>query len=186
VRLAGCDLACTYCDTPAARDPSAGQVMDVPQIVAQIEKAPLPWVQVTGGEPLLQADGVNALAAALIGRGYEVILETSGAYPIETLHPRISKIVDLKTPGSGMADRMHWANVEHLSMSDEVKFVLTSREDYEWAKACVERHGLLERASVLFGAAAPKLDLALVAQWILMDRLPVRLNLQIHKWLGLP
>ncbi len=186
VRLAGCDLACAYCDTPAARDPAAGRVATVESLVAAVEAAPLPWVLITGGEPLLQAAEVNRLADALIGRGREVLVETSGAHPIDLVDPRCVRIVDLKTPGSGMADRMCRRNVDLLTERDEVKFVLTGRADYEWAKEVVERHGLLGRATVLFGPAAPMLEPRVLAGWILEDRLPVRLNVQLHKVLGLP
>ena len=198
VRLAGCDLACAYCDTPAARDAAAGRAASVESLVEEIDAAPLPWVLITGGEPLLQAAEVNRLADALIGRGCaghgppgrgrarEVLVETSGAHPIDLLDPRCVRIVDLKTPGSGMADRTCWRNVDLLTERDEVKFVLTGRADYEWAKDVVRQHGLLDRATVLFGAAAPALEPRALAGWILEDRLPVRLNVQLHKVLGLP
>ena len=186
VRLAGCDLACAYCDTPAARDPAAGRRMAVEEVLAAVAAPPLPWVAVTGGEPLLQAAEVNALIASLAAAGRQVLLETSGAHPIGVLDPRAVRIVDVKTPGSGMADRMHWPNLDLVRPGDEVKFVLAGREDYEWAKSVVARHGLAGRTTVLFGPAAPLLDAASLARWILDDGLPVRLNLQLHKLLGLP
>jgi 7-carboxy-7-deazaguanine synthase len=187
VRLAGCDLACSYCDTPAARDPSAGRDMAVQTIIETIEAGgALPWVLLTGGEPLLQHAQTNLLARALIDRGYEVLVETSGAHPIDLLDARARRIVDVKTPGSGMADRNDWRNMALLAPEDEVKFVLTDRKDYEWAKDVVERYSLLDRAAVLFGAATPNQELRAVAEWILQDLLPVRLNLQAHKWLHLP
>jgi 7-carboxy-7-deazaguanine synthase len=186
VRLAGCDLACAYCDTPAARDPAAGRRMTVAEVLATVAAPPLPWVAVTGGEPLLQAAEVNALLAALLDRGRQVLVETGGAHPIDALDPRAVRIVDVKTPGSGMAGRMLWRNLDLVRPSDEVKFVLTGRDDYEWAKSVVARHGLAGRTTVLFGAAVPLLDAASLARWILDDGLPVRLNLQLHKLLGLP
>jgi 7-carboxy-7-deazaguanine synthase len=186
VRLAGCDLACAYCDTPAARDPAAGRGMTVEEVLAAVALPALPWVAVTGGEPLLQAAEVNALIAALLDRGRQVLVETSGAHPIDALDPRVVRIVDVKTPGSGMAARMLWRNLDLVRPSDEVKFVLTGREDYEWAKSVVARHGLVGRTTVLFGAAAPLLAPAALARWILDDGLPMRLNLQLHKLLGLP
>ena len=186
VRLAGCDLACAYCDTPAARDPAAGRRMAVAEVLAAVAAPPLPWVAVTGGEPLLQAAEVNALIAALLDRGRQVLVETGGAHPIDSLDPRAVRIVDTKTPGSGMAERMLWRNLDLVRPSDEVKFVLTGRDDYEWAKSVVARHGLAGRTTVLFGPAAPMLDAASLARWILDDGLPVRLNLQLHKLLGLP
>jgi len=129
---------------------------------------------------------VNALIAALIEDGRTVLVETSGAHPLEALDGRAVRIVDVKTPGSGMADRTHWANLEHLGPSDEVKLVLTGRADYDWAKAAVDRCGLLEKAPVLLSAAQPALEPRLLADWILEDALPVRLNLQIQKYLRLP
>jgi len=186
VRLAGCDLACAYCDTPAARDPDAGRRMAVEEVLAAVAAPPLLWVAVTGGEPLLQAAEVNALIAALLDRGRQVLVETGGAHPIDSLDPRAVRIVDVKTPGSGMAGRMLWRNLDLVRPGDEVKFVLTGRDDYEWAKTIVARHGLAGRTTVLFGPAAPLLDAASLARWILDDGLPVRLNLQLHKLLGLP
>ena len=186
VRLAGCDLACAYCDTPAARDPRAGREMSVEAVVEAGAAAPLPWVLITGGEPLLQAAETGRLAEALLARGREVLIETSGAHPIDALDPRVVRIVDFKTPGSGMADRTWWHNVDLLTPRDEVKFVLTGRADYDWAKEVVRRHDLPDRVAVLFGAAAPMLSPRVLAEWILADRLPVRLNVQLHKVLGLP
>jgi len=187
VRVAGCDLACAYCDTSAARDPAAGHAVSVEALVREMAAAPLPAVLITGGEPLLQADEVNRLAAALLADGREVLLETSGAHAVDLVaDPRVVRIVDFKTPGSGMADRMCPRNVDLLTPRDEAKFVLTGRADYEWARTFVERHDLIGRTTVLFGAAAPALEPRTLAEWILDDRLPVRLNVQLHKWLGLP
>ncbi|MFO8014961.1 MAG: 7-carboxy-7-deazaguanine synthase QueE [Phycisphaerae bacterium] len=185
VRLAGCDLACTYCDTAAARNPSAGRQMAVPEVVAALPSPPLPWVAVTGGEPLLQLDEVNALVAALADTGRRVLVETCGAHPVAALDARAVRILDVKTPGSGMADRMVWANLDRLRPTDEVKFVLTGRADYEWACRVVDRHNLAARTVVLMGPARPSLEAATVAKWLLADGRPVRLNLQIHKDLGL-
>jgi len=186
VRVAGCDLSCVYCDTPEARRPDAGREMSVPEILDAVARPPLPYCMITGGEPLLQLDEVNALAAALIDRGCEVLIETSGAHPIEDTEPRARRIVDIKTPGSGMAGRNYWLNLERLTESDEAKFVLTDRRDYEWAKDVVARHRLLEQTAVLFGPARGYLGPNELARWIVEDGLPVRLNLQIHKSLGLP
>ncbi len=185
VRLAGCDLACTYCDTPAARDPSAGREMSAAQVVAALPWPALPWVVITGGEPLLQLEEVNALVATLAETGRRTLVETSGAHPVEGLDERSVRVLDVKTPGSGMAERMCWANLERLRPADDVKFVLTGRADYEWARGVVERRGLSARAVVLFGPAGPGLDGGTVARWLLEDGLPVRLNLQLHKDLGL-
>jgi len=185
VRLAGCRLDCSYCDTPEARDPKAGREMTVEEVLAALPSPALPWCMITGGEPLLQMDEVNALVAALDDSGRRTQVETSGAHSVEGLDERAVRVLDVKTPGSGMADRMIWANLDYLRPTDEVKFVLTGRDDYEWARSVVERHGLAERAVVLFGPARPHLDAGTVARWLLEDGLRVRLNLQLHKDLGL-
>ena len=186
VRVAGCDLACSYCDTPDARPTDAGREMTIAQVLAALPRPPLAEVMITGGEPLLQPQDVNALVVELVCRGHEVMVETSGAHPIDLLDARARRIVDIKTPGSGMADRMDWRNLERLTSRDEVKFILTGRPDYDWAKEVVESHGLLARCPVLFGAARPLLDPKALAGWLIEDALAVRLNLQIHKMLGLP
>jgi len=186
VRLAGCDLACTYCDTAAARDPAAGRAMTIAEVLAAIATPALPHVAITGGEPMQQVAEVNALIAALASAGRKILVETNGAHPIDALDPRAVRIVDVKTPGSGMAERMCRRNLELVTARDEVKFVLTGRADYDWAKGVLVRHRLAGRTTVLFGAAAPMLDPATLARWILDDGLPVRLNIQLHKLLGLP
>jgi len=186
VRLAGCDLACTYCDTAAARDPAAGRAMTIAEVLAAIATPALPHVAITGGEPMHQVAEVNALIAALASAGRKILVETNGAHPIDALDPRAVRIVDVKTPGSGMAARMCRRNLELVTARDEVKFVLTGRADYDWAKGVLVRHRLADRTTVLFGAAAPRLDPATLARWILDDGLPVRLNIQLHKLLGLP
>jgi len=186
VRVAGCDMACLYCDTPAARDPKAGRDMAVADVLDAIAAPPLPWCMITGGEPMLQVEEVNGLAAALAERGVEVLIETSGGHPIERLESRARRIVDVKTPGSGMHDRMHWPNLERLRPTDEVKFVLTGRADYEWAKEAAVRHGLLGRVPALFSPAEPQLAARDLARWLVEDAFPARLNIQIHKILGLP
>jgi len=186
VRLAGCPLACTYCDTPAARDRSAGREMTAGEVLSAFPKPPLEWVVVTGGEPLLQLDAVNALVAALDETGRRTLVETCGAVSTADLDERAVRILDVKTPGSGMADRMDRSNLDRLRPGDEVKFVLTNRADYEWARDLVAEWRLTERSEVLFGPAHPLLSVRHVADWILTDGLNVRLNLQIHKDLGLP
>jgi 7-carboxy-7-deazaguanine synthase len=186
VRLAGCDLECSYCDTPAARDRRAGRDMTIEEVLAATAGPPRGWCMITGGEPLLQLEAVNALVAALAGRGDQVLVETSGAHPTDRLHPAARRIVDVKTPGSGMAGRMHGPNFTRLRPQDEAKFVLTGRADYDWAKRFLAARGGLAPATVLFGAAQPALDPKALARWIVEDGLPVRLNLQIHKVLGLP
>jgi 7-carboxy-7-deazaguanine synthase len=133
-----------------------------------------------------QVAAVNAIIAPLVSADREVLVETNGAHPIDALDPRAVRIVDVKTPGSGMADRMCLRNLDLVTPRDEVKFVLTGRKDYDWSKDVLARHRLAGRTTVLFGAAAPLLDSATLARWILDDGLPVRLNVQLHKMLGLP
>jgi 7-carboxy-7-deazaguanine synthase len=186
VRLAGCDLRCSYCDTARARDPETGRSMTVDEVLAAIAAPALPHVAITGGEPMHQVAEVNALITALATAGREVLVETNGAHPIDALDPRAVRIVDVKTPGSGMADRVCWRNLDLVTSRDEVKFILTGRKDYDWSKDVLDRHRLAARTTVLFGAAAPLLDSATLARWILDDGLPVRLNVQLHKMLGLP
>jgi len=201
VRLSGCDLACAYCDTVPARDPAAGREMSVAEVLAAVAAPPLPWVAITGGEPLLQVREVNALIAALLEakgsgplrlkgpdpfRGRGALVETSGAHAVDALDPRAVRIVDVKTPGSGMVERMAWRNLDLVRPEDEVKFVLTGREDYEWAKGVAARHALLGRTTVLFSPAEPSLPATDLARWVIADGLAVRLNFQIHKYLRLP
>ena len=160
--------------------------MTVAAVLAALPSPPVRFVEITGGEPMLQLAEVNALTAALIELDRTVLIETSGAHPVEGLDARAVRIVDVKAPGSGMADRMCWANLDPLTPRDEVKFVLTDRADYDWAKQVVARCRLADRAVVLFSPAAPGLPAAALARWMIDDALPVRLNLQIHKHLRLP
>jgi 7-carboxy-7-deazaguanine synthase len=186
VRLAGCDLECSYCDTARARDPEAGREMAVTEVLEALASPPLLWTAITGGEPILQLAAVNDLVAALIEGNHQVLVETSGAHPVGGLDERAVRILDCKTPGSGMAGRMMAENLELLRPMDEVKFVLTGREDYAWARKVVEANALALRTTVLFSPALPGLSAQTLARWIVDDGLPVRLNVQIHKLLDLP
>jgi 7-carboxy-7-deazaguanine synthase len=186
VRLAGCDLACAYCDTADARDFAAGRNMTVAEVLAALPQPPLEWLEITGGEPAHQAVEVNQLVAALIDGGRRVMIETNGAHPIDLFDSRAIRIVDVKTPGSGMAHRNCWRNLELLTPQDEVKFVLTGRADYDWAKEVFAQHRLAQKSAVLFSPVAPGLEPRTLAEWIVADALPARLNLQIHKILKLP
>lgn len=184
VRTTACDLRCTYCDTEYAF--YQGKKMTLLEVYDAILAMNVPLIEVTGGEPLLQKN-VLPLMAAFCDAGKTVLIETSGAHDISGIDPRVHRIMDLKTPSSGMCDRNLFANIEHLALRDEVKFVLGSREDYEWAREQIRTHGLVQRVgavllSVVFGKLAPK-D---VVEWILEDGLPVRFQLQMHKFIWEP
>lgn len=183
VRLAGCNLDCRYCDTPAAR--TGGRAMSVDEVVAAVAAFGCPLVEITGGEPLLQA-GVPELCRRLLADGRRVLLETNGSLPLDVVDGRVVRIMDVKTPGSGMAQRMRAENLDQLRPPDQLKFVLIDRADYEWAREYLTTHSLPAGVEVLFAPATPGLSAADLARWILEDRLPVRLQIQLHKHLGLP
>lgn len=178
LRLTGCPLRCSWCDTTYAYD--EGALRDVADVVADALAFPARLVAVTGGEPLAQR-ATLALLTALCDAGRTVLLETSGALDITRVDPRVCRIVDVKCPGSGMQDRNRWQNLEILRPHDEVKFVLASRLDYEYARDVVRRHDLAARCPVLFGPVSGAVDPRDLAAWILEDALAVRLQLQIHK-----
>ncbi len=180
VRLTGCPLRCTYCDTSYAFH--GGQWMTLDEILNTVTAHGVRPVCVTGGEPLAQRH-CFALLEALCDRGHEVSLETSGALPLIDVDPRVRKVVDVKTPGSGESGRNRWENLAHLSPGDQLKFVICDREDYLWSRRILEAHGMAERCEVLFSPCWGRQDPAELAQWILDDRLPVRLQLQLHKLL---
>jgi 7-carboxy-7-deazaguanine synthase len=180
VRLSGCPLRCVYCDTAYAF--KNGLWMELAEILTQVAQYGARYVTVTGGEPLAQPD-CPALLTALCNAGYEVSLETSGALDIATVDPRVSRILDLKTPGSGEHSKNLYANLDHLTPQDQVKFVLCDAQDYAWAKAALIEHKIPARCEVLFSPVADRLIPRELAEWILRDRLPVRLQLQLHKLL---
>lgn len=180
VRLTGCPLRCGYCDTAYAFH--GGRMMDVDAVLAEVAAFDAHWVTVTGGEPLAQRACLDLLRA-LCDAGRSVSLETSGAIDISAVDPRVSTILDIKTPGSGEAARNLWQNLDRLDRQDEVKFVLCSEADYEWAKAMLETHAIAARCPVLFSPSFQQLPAARLAEWILRDRLPVRMQVQLHKQL---
>ncbi|MBZ0105339.1 MAG: 7-carboxy-7-deazaguanine synthase QueE [Sulfuricella denitrificans] len=180
VRLTGCPLRCGYCDTSYAFD--EGESMDVSSILDQVAAYAPRYVTVTGGEPLAQKE-CPALLSALCDAGYSVSLETSGALDISKVDPRVSRIVDVKTPGSGEVAKNRWANLALLTPHDELKFVICDVADYEWARQQVQDHQLSARCPVLFSPVAGSLEPAQLADWILRDRLDVRFQLQLHKLL---
>ncbi|HEY7776597.1 MAG TPA: 7-carboxy-7-deazaguanine synthase QueE [Kineobactrum sp.] len=181
VRLTGCPLRCVYCDTAYAF--SGGEMQSLGQIVAAVATYQPRYVTVTGGEPLAQKNCLPLLAA-LCDAGYEVSLETSGALPVAGVDPRVCKVLDLKTPASAECHRNDYSNIALLTLHDQVKFVICDREDYEWARFKLDEYQLPGRVSdVLFSPSHGQLHGRDLAQWILDDRLPVRLQLQLHKLL---
>jgi len=178
VRLTGCPLRCVWCDTEYAFH--GGETRGVGDVVEEVLRHGLAHVCVTGGEPLAQK-GCLALMTALCDAGLSVSLETSGALDIAAVDPRVSRIMDLKAPGSGEVDRNRWDNIGQLNERDEVKIVLAGEADYDWAKAHIAEHRLAQRCAVLLSPVQGKLDPAELAQWIVRDRLPVRFQLQLHK-----
>ncbi|MFN4148128.1 MAG: 7-carboxy-7-deazaguanine synthase QueE [Rhodocyclaceae bacterium] len=187
IRLSGCPLRCVWCDTTYAF--SGGETLPLTTILERVAAFGCSTVCVTGGEPLAQAE-CTTLLTALCDGGYSVSLETSGALDIADVDPRVSRIVDVKAPGSGEVEKNRWENLAHLRPSDELKFVLASRADYEWAKEVLQgryaksalagRH-LAEICPVSFSPVADRLNPTQLAEWILTDRLPVRFQLQLHK-----
>lgn len=183
VRLTGCPLRCTWCDTAYAFH--EGQDDSVDDVLAKVHSYGCRLVEVTGGEPLAQPESLP-LMARLCDAGYTVLLETSGAIDIAPVDPRVHVILDVKCPGSDMTDRMHWPNLSRLAAKDEAKFVLADRADYDWARETLARYDLADRCTVLFSPVFGSLDLRELAEWILADRLPVRFQLQMHKYIWAP
>jgi len=178
VRLTGCPLRCTYCDTAYAF--YGGEWHDQAAVLDQVASFGVRHVCVTGGEPLAQK-GCVPLLAALCDAGYAVSLETSGAMDISPVDPRVARVVDIKTPGSAEVDRNRWENLDHLAGRDQLKFVICGRADYEWSRAQVVERDLTRRAMVLFSPSAKEVPATELADWIIADRLPVRFQLQLHK-----
>jgi 7-carboxy-7-deazaguanine synthase len=180
VRLTGCPLRCGYCDTEYAF--YGGEVMTLAAIMAQVAAHQARYVTVTGGEPLAQKNCL-LLLRELCDAGYLVSLETSGALDVSEADPRVSKILDIKTPGSGEVEKNLWSNLAHLTPQDEIKFVLCDEQDYQWAVEQLRKRNLAAICQVLFSPAYRKLAEPTLADWILRDRLPVRMQIQLHKHL---
>lgn len=180
VRLTGCPLRCGYCDTEYAFH--GGEKMDLDEIVAKVAAFNPRYVCVTGGEPLAQPNCIPLLTA-LCDRGYEVSLETSGAMDISKVDKRVSRVMDLKTPGSGEETKNRYENIELLNTHDQLKFVVCHRDDYDWAKQKLQQHQLNERCEVLFSPIHGQLQPAELAEWVVEDNLPVRMQIQMHKYL---
>jgi 7-carboxy-7-deazaguanine synthase len=178
VRLTGCPLRCTWCDTDYAF--SGGETMTLGDVLIEVAKHGARQVCVTGGEPLAQK-ACQPLLTALCDAGYSVSLETSGALDIAAIDPRVSRIMDLKAPASGESDKNLWDNLARLNAQDEIKIVLADKADYEWARQAIRERKLDAICPVLLSPVAGKLDPRLLAEWVLHDRLPVRMQLQLHK-----
>jgi 7-carboxy-7-deazaguanine synthase len=184
VRLTACDLRCSWCDTPYAF--TEGQKMSLEEVVERVRSYGCDVVEITGGEPLLQKE-VYPLMERLLHEGRTVMIETGGHVSAEQVPAGVIRVIDVKCPGSGEAGKMHWANLDQLRPSDEIKFVLKDRADYDYARNVVARHELILRcAAVLFSPVHGVLDAKQLAEWILADRLAVRLQLQGHKYIWDP
>lgn len=181
VRLTGCPLRCGYCDTAYAFH--GGQSMGLDDILAQVARYTPRYVTVTGGEPLAQPESLE-LMARLSDAGYQVSLETGGALDIAGVDARVSVVMDLKTPGSGEVEKNRYANIDHLARKDQVKFVICDRADYDWSRNKLEEYSLDRRCGeVLFSPSYEQMNPTALAEWILQDRLPVRMQMQMHKLL---
>jgi 7-carboxy-7-deazaguanine synthase len=180
IRLSGCPMRCHYCDTAYAFQ--GGSMMTIDEIIKTIKKYDTPYVTVTGGEPLAQKE-VLSLLKVLADQNYEVSLETGGGLSIKEVDPRIKIILDIKTPESGEEKKNHWDNLNLIHSKDEIKFVLCSREDYDWAKKILNQYKLAEKCDVLFSPVYQKLNTTNLGNWILEDQRPVRMQIQLHKLL---
>jgi 7-carboxy-7-deazaguanine synthase len=178
IRLTGCNLRCTWCDTEYAFH--EGKTKSVQDIMDAIEPLGVPLVEITGGEPLLQ-DEVYDLMNALLAKNYQVLMETGGGVSVAKVPQQVIKILDVKCPGSGEASQNLWDNLNYLNPHDEVKFVLADRTDYEWSRDVLQQHDIPNKAKVLFSPVYDRLDLKELAAWVLEDNLPVRVQTQLHK-----
>ena len=183
VRLTYCSLRCEWCDSEYAFYEGVERSLD--DILAIVDGYGCSLVEVTGGEPLIQKE-TTTLLQHLLDRGYEVLLETSGAWPVEMVPDGVKIIMDLKAPGSGMAHKNRWENLRYLDGDDEIKFVIRDRADFDWARSVVAEHDLTSRHAVLFSPVFGDLEPRQLAEWILAERLPVRMQLQIHKFIWSP
>ncbi|OGT88176.1 MAG: 7-carboxy-7-deazaguanine synthase QueE [Gammaproteobacteria bacterium RIFOXYA12_FULL_61_12] len=180
IRLSGCPLRCTYCDTPYAF--KGGDLLSIDDILCRAARFGCRYVTVTGGEPLAQK-GCLALLKELAGEGYEVSLETSGVLDIAEVDPRVSRVMDLKTPGSGEVGKNRFENIQHLNRNDQLKFVICDRPDYDWAREQIAHWRLADRCEILVSPAAGQQEARELAEWVLVDRLPVRFQIQLHRLL---
>ena len=183
VRLTYCNLRCTYCDTEYAF--YEGKDYTIEQILTEVKKYQCKLVEVTGGEPLVQEE-CNVLMKTLCDDGYDVMLETGGSLPIKNVDSRVKIIMDLKCPSSGMIKKNLYENIDSIKSTDEIKFVIGSREDYEWCKEIIKKYDLTNKCNVLFSVVFGELEPVMLVEWILEDKLKVRFQLQMHKFIWDP
>jgi len=184
VRTAGCSLRCTYCDTGYAIPKDSGGEMPLEQVIETVESLGTDLVEVTGGEPLEQEE-TPELCRRLLKMGSTVLIETGGHMPIETLPEGVIRVLDIKTPGR-MTRKNRWENLNHLNPKDEIKFVITSREDFEWAVTVCREHNLFARQTVIFSPGFTELQPLDLARWVLQENIPARMQLQMHKYIWSP
>lgn len=180
VRMTGCNLRCVYCDTTYAYE--EGIEMSEDEIIERVKSCGIKLVEITGGEPLMQRKSLS-LMGKLLDAGFIVLLETNGSESIKDVDKRVIIIMDIKTPQSGMFDKMDLTNLKHLKPRDEVKFVVTDREDYEWVKEFIKDYALADKCKILLSPTYGSLSAESLSQWIIEDKLPVRLNVQLHKYI---
>jgi 7-carboxy-7-deazaguanine synthase len=180
VRLTGCNLRCSYCDTRYAYEEGGDYTPD--EVITEVRKRAIQRVVITGGEPLLQ-DETGMLCSRLLDAGFTVLLETNGSILIKDVDPRVHRILDIKCPGSGMDNCMNFKNIDYLSERDEVKFVITDRKDFTWTLEILTRYALQGRVQILFSPFHEQLPLRELAAWILEEKLNVRMQLQIHRYI---
>ena len=180
IRLAGCNLRCAYCDTVKAQLSSAGTDRSIGSLIAEAEHSGLKLVEITGGEPMLQ-EGTPELCRRLLERGFEVLIETNGSVDLAPVPPGVRRIIDWKTPCSGETEKMFEANFRSLRPGDEVKFVVADRRDYDAARDAIRRFGIAGKTTLLFAPVFGRISPRTLVEWMLADRVPARLNLQLHK-----
>ena len=178
VRLTYCNLRCKYCDTEYAF--YEGKELSIEEIISGIRKFDCKLVEITGGEPLVQSNAIN-LMQRLCDEGFEVLLETGGSLSIKEIDPRVKIIMDLKCPSSGMMKKNYYKNIDFIKPSDEIKFVIGTREDYEWTKEVIQKYNLMKKCIILFSVVFGELEPVRLVEWILEDKLDVRFQLQMHK-----
>jgi len=183
VRLTYCNLRCKYCDTEYAF--YEGYDLTIEEIIGEVKKFDCKLVEITGGEPLVQSEAIT-LMSKLCDQSFEVLLETGGSLSIKEIDPRVKIIMDLKCPTSGMLKKNHYENIDFIKSSDEIKFVLGSREDYEWTKEILQKYNLTKKCIILFSVVFGELEPVRVVEWILEDKLDVRFQLQMHKFIWEP